>query len=183
MQFTACDIDLFHVQLRSIFDYLAKLIMFFAAKPDQVGTKKLFRKLQEWLKRESSDSTRLGVDLAAVVEDCDWFRQLKDVRDSIVHRGGMVLVFSEQGRILFQVKEEFSNKISISGIMYNENTVDFELYVAILVGYLFHYLENVANVLHTKLKVDRLGSGTRNYHSGLGVVRSWFDRVCAITES
>lgn len=74
MQFTACDIDLFHVQLRSIFDYLAKLIMFFAAKPDQVGTKKLFRKLQEWLKRESSDSTRLGVDLAAVVEDCDWFR-------------------------------------------------------------------------------------------------------------
>ena len=67
--------------------------------------------------------------------------------------------------------------------MYNENVVDFELYAAVLIGYLLHYLEDVANVLHTKLTVDKVGSDARSFHSGLGVVRNWFDRLCDTTES
>ena len=143
LQFAACDIDLFHVQLRSIFDYLAKLIMFFAAKSGQVGTEMSFRELQEWLIKNPGNAKRLGVDLATVVADCHWFGLIRDVRDSIVHRGGMVLVFPEHGRILFQVNEGFRNKVHINGIMYNENVVNFELYAAILIGYLFHIISKM----------------------------------------
>ena len=67
--------------------------------------------------------------------------------------------------------------------MHNENVVAFELYAAVLIGYLFHYLEDVANVLHTKLSVDKLGSDARSSHFGLGVVRNWFDRLCDTIES
>ena len=114
IQFAACDVDLFHVQLRSIFDYLAKLILLFAAKSGQVDTEMSFRELQEWLKRNRGNAKRLGVDLATVVADCDWFGVLRDVRDSIVHRGGMVLVFPQQGRILFQVNEGFRNRFILT---------------------------------------------------------------------
>jgi hypothetical protein len=184
MEFAACDIDLFHVQLRSTFDYLAKLTMCFADKPGQVGDQMSFRELQQWLRKKPDHPNKLGVDLATLVLDCDWFGSLRDIRDSIVHKGGKVMVFPEKGRILFQVHEGFKNKIHIKEIMYNENVVDFELYGAILIGNLFHYLEDVANVLHTKLNnVGVLDIHPRNYHSGLGVIRNWFDRVCSITES
>ena len=102
MQFAACDIDLFHVELRSVFDYLAKLILFFTVKSGEVDTKMSFRELQQWLTRNRGNAKRLGVDLANVVADCDWFVVLRDVPDSIVHRGGSV--------IFFQSKAEFCSK-------------------------------------------------------------------------
>ena len=63
--------------------------------------------------KNPGNAKRLGVDLATVVADCHWFGLLRDVRDSIVHRGGRVLVFPEHGRILSQENEGFRNKVHI----------------------------------------------------------------------
>jgi hypothetical protein len=99
--FASCDIDLFHVEIRSIFDYLASIIKLVSDSPGQVSDKS-FRKLRNWVTKGKSE-LKVGNDLAQLLLHCDWFDGLREVRDTLVHRGGFTLVFPEKSRILFQV--------------------------------------------------------------------------------
>jgi hypothetical protein len=176
-QFAACDIDLFHVQYRSLFDHLAKIIGILSGRPSTVPDS--FRKLRDWVSR-SENSNRIDDDLAGVVASCDWFNDMREVRDSIVHRDGRTLVFPEENRILFQVHEGFRNKVNIPEIMFNENIVDFELYAGLLAGYLIAYLEDVSKIAQRKLELRKIGWNAKSYHGGLRVIHDWIERVCAI---
>lgn len=176
-QFAACDIDLFHIQYRSLFDHLAKIIGILSGRPGTMPDS--FRKLGDWVHRPEN-SNRIDNDLARVVASCDWFTDMREVRDSIVHRDGRTLVFPEDNRILFQVHEGFRNKVNIPEIMVNENIVDFELYAGLLAGYLISYLEDVSEIAQRRLELRKIGRDAKSYHGGLTVIYEWIERVCAI---
>lgn len=176
-QFAACDIDLFHVQYRSLFYHLAKIIGILSTRPGTVPDS--FRKLREWVSRPEN-SNRIADDLTRVVASCDWFTDMREVRDSIVHRDGRTLVFPEENRILFQVHEGFKNKVNIPEIMFNENIVDFELYAGLLMGYLIAYLEDVSKIAQRRLELKKIGWDAKSYHGGLRVIHEWVERVCAM---
>lgn len=176
-QFAACDIDLLLVQYRSLFDHLAKIIGILSARPETMPDS--FRKLRRWVGRPEN-SNRIDQDLARAVASCDWFTDVRDVRDSIVHRDGRTLVFPEDNRILFQVHEGFRNKVNIPEIMFNENIVDFELYAGLLAGYLISYLEDVSEIAQRRLELRKISWDAKSYHGGLPVIQEWIERVCAI---
>jgi hypothetical protein len=195
--FVKGDIELFHVKLRSIFDYVAKSMKFVAGSPAQVPES--FYKLKSWAAKSHGNAHRLGSDLADALSSCEWFDDLRFVRDSILHRGGWTMVFPEPYRILFQVSESNGNAIQKPELMFNENVADFELYAGLYLGYSLAYLEEVASIIHRRLDQGgtNLSGGShqpglsvrlltqlppddlraRSYHPGLSVVREWVERV------
>jgi hypothetical protein len=176
MQSAATDIDHFHVEFRSIFDYLAKIIGIVSKSPRQVRSSS-FRKLKNWVAKSDDNVQMLGKDLAQVIISWEWFDDFREVRDSIVHRGGFTIAFLEKGRILFQVYEGIHRKVLIPEIMFNENVVDFELYAGLYIGYLIACLEEISELIYKRLNLKKVGSNPKSYHPGLRVVRDWIKHV------
>jgi hypothetical protein len=180
-KFAECDIDLFHVQYRSLFDYLAKLVAIISDNPGQVKSKS-FDKLYNWVDTEANIQ-KIGSDLAQLIKSCDWFKDLREVRNSIVHSSGQTMVFPERNRILFQIEEDYRNKINIPSLMFNENIVDFELYAGLFIGYLMAYLEEVAGAAYGRLNLKITGGNVQSFHGGLPIIKRWIERVNSLQET
>ena len=88
--YSQLDINHFHLILRSVFDYLASVIRTLAIHPDQVGssTQCSFGDFQnKVLSNPTWAANKLGADLAEFISSCEWFNDVKKVRDSITHFG------------------------------------------------------------------------------------------------
>lgn len=157
MQYASCDIDLFHIEIRSIFDYVARIIKYASSTPDQLPER--FTKLINWVNKPINDS-KLEPDLKSLVTSPFWFKDFKNIRDSIVHRGGFTIVFLVRDKILFQVNQGFRQHISFPELMHNKNVVDFKLYAGLYIGYLYDYLEDVAEVIDNRITVKKMGEFT-----------------------
>ena len=177
MSFAAADIDHFHVEFRSLFDYLALLLKHLADEPNQV-IQGSFEELRNWLKKSPGNRRRFGDDLAKLVVQCDWFSDLRAVRDTTVHRGGFTIVFPDQDRILFQVQDQGRRVVqSPDVVMWTPNVVKFELYAGFYSAKLLDFLEALAKVLEPRVNVEPILSRTRSYHPGFGVVKTWISEL------
>lgn len=180
MMYAVCDIDIFHVEIRSIFDYIAKVLVRVSDNPSQVPDEG-FNDLRNWLTKSEVNAQRLGSDLSSLVLSCDWFDQIKTVRDINIHQGGMTLVFPEKGRILFQILKGYKNLVFVPDIMYNENVVDFERYAGMYFGYLVSFLEEFASIIRNRLPEGRFAFGVGNprkvYGKRLPTVYIWIDNL------
>ena len=178
-RYACADIDLFHVEYRSIFDYLAQLLGLLADSPGQSPSS--FEKLKNWLEGPNADANtaKIGKELADLVCACDWFHDLREVRNLNVHQGGQTLVFLDKPKILFQVLAANKGRIRIPEVMDNENVANFELYAGVFVGYLLAYLEDVATVVYCRLGMSRAGRGISQY-PGIEVVRNWLQQALRI---
>ena len=185
MRFAQCDIDVFHIEIRSIFDYLEKVIQKVSDHPENV-TDKGFNDLSNWLvdekgKAKKENVERLGEDLAKLVLSVDWFTDVKNVRDETVHRGADTMVFPEKGRILFQVNKSYKNLVSFPEVQYNENVIDFELYAGVYFGYLIALLENACQVVEKRLPPRKSAYGAGNpyksYGKQLPAIYDWIGKV------
>lgn len=179
LAFSKCDISLFHVEVRSIFDYLAVVIREVSCFPEEVRDTS-FRKLWNWVDnpdKKGQVHRILGEDLAELVRSCEWFSDVKEVRDSIVHHGKDILVFPEKDKILFQITSGPKMVPLPKQVMVSERVADFELYAGLYTGYLFAYLEEVGAVIHNKLDLRGIGKEVKNCHPGLEVIRNWIGRV------
>jgi hypothetical protein len=179
MSYAACDIDLFHIEVRSVFDYLAKVIKRVSDQPEQVPDEG-FNVLKTWLAKSDDNTKRLGKDLAELVFSVDWFDDLKNVRDVNVHQGGMTLVFLEKNRILFQILKGYEYLVSVPEIMYNENVADFELYAGMYFGYLIAFLEQTSRSIEKRLPPRKSAFGTGNptiLYRELPAIYTWIERI------
>ena len=183
MDFAKADIDVYHIEVRSIFDYLAKSFNLVSNKPGQVSCES-FHKLRNWVvnsEKKEKNAETLGLDLAEVVRTCDWFDGLAGVRNSVVHEGAYTLVFPEKGRILFQVSKGYADLIHFPLLMFNDNVVDFELYAGLHTGYLISFLEEAATRISTRLALKSRNSNPRSYHLGLLTLSEWMGKVLALS--
>lgn len=179
MSYAGCDIDLFHIEVRSIFDYLAKVFTRVSDKPKQVPDKG-FDHLRKWLAKSEDNQKKLGRDLADLVLSVDWFEEVKNVRDINVHKGGATIVFLEKRRILFQVFKGYENMICIPELMFNENVVDFEPYAGMYFGYLIAFLEQASRSIEKRLPPRKLAFGAGNPYMAykeLPAIYVWIERL------
>ena len=111
--FTTVDIEHFHVELRSILDYTANILVSIAPKPGQVK-KKSFDKLYHWLQKKPHHEDILGKEASKLVLSVPWYSELRDIRNSVLHSGAFTLVYgSPNDGILFQVHSGFKRLINI----------------------------------------------------------------------
>jgi len=176
------DIDVFHVYMRSVFDYLARVIVIIAEHPKLVKKHKSFTKLRNWLTNEKAERNvkNLGTDLADLVLSVKWYDDLKNVRDNIVHEGADTNSIAEEGRILFQVSKDAKYLISFPEVQFNENLIDFELYAGVYFGYLISFLEEASKVIEKRLPSKKPSYKFGNpwkWYEELPAVYTWMKKV------
>ena len=184
VKFVEADMHLFHVEFRSLFDYLAPIIRHVSDKPGQVrigefdGTAS-FEKLRNWVTKSEGNANRLGTDLAAIVGSCGWFDDLREVRNALVHQGGTTTAFiGEKERVLFQIHDRnLRDKVLVEEVMYKNGIVDFERYAGMYLGYLLDLFNEVGGVVHERLGLEDKSYLVTYRHPALSVVRAWMRAV------
>jgi hypothetical protein len=176
------DIQSFHIEVRSIFDYVAKAITGVSPKPKTMPPS--FRRLLEWVKKNPS---RMSSDLRQLLLDqSDWFLQLRTVRDDLIHQGGYPLVFgSPSDGILFQIYQAQNVPRVVRPIlMHNQNVAYFDRYAALIIARTFCFLEAVAPRLRDLSGLAPRPAGT-TCSSGIGydLIRTWMERLLALLEA
>jgi len=186
MSFAQSDIDIFHIEMRSIFDYLARIIQDVSDMPKPIKKYKSFTKRRNWLGNEKHEENAktLGDDLTKLVLSVDWFDDIRNVRDETLHRGANTTVFPQEGRVLFQVSKGVKNLISFPEVQYNENIIDFELYAGVYFGYLIAFLEEACKAVEKRLPPRKSAYGSGNPHrlyKELPAIYKWIEKVISNT--
>lgn len=176
--FAALDIDHFHIELKSTMDHAAEIIRMNSEQPGIIPQNS-FRQLDNWMKKRPMNKEKLGLDIVKIIESCSWLPDYRDIRDSLVHKGGHTLVFTDPDKILFQTYgSEFDNTIKAIGLMYNENIVDFKKYAALAISRLLVTLAELAKIVRIKTSVKRFGIGdNKMYGYGFSTFLQWNEEL------
>jgi hypothetical protein len=172
--YAACDVNLFHVQYRSLFDRLAKIIGLLSGRPNTMPPS--FRKLRDWVGKPENEP-RIDGQLAQFITSCHWFGDLRRIRDSIVHSHGRTIIRLQDNKFLFQV-HGLKHSVPLPKVLFHENSVDFELYSSLFMGYLLAYLESLAAITRQKLNLREYPGESRVNSGGLRFLRVWIQRLC-----
>lgn len=186
IEFAMTDIEFFFTEMRSIFDYLSLIL----SNISPIDIRQIrdhgasFNTLFNWLKKSQQTQTRFSHDLSNLVLSCDWFFDVKDLRDLIRHHGGQSLVFDDEGRILFQIYSgEYRARVHIPELMHNENVMDFQFCSALYFSYLLNYLEEVSIICEPKLKLINIGRNVTNTGISNHIVKKWIEELIEKLES
>jgi hypothetical protein len=171
-------IDAFHTKYRSIFDGIAHIAGLLAAHK---GVPQSFSDLQKWVKKTDSAKILGNADLLNLVTSCNWYAEVKCVREQIIHYNAQTMVFFPATSILFQVHIGYKNEVNIPEVMFNEYLVDFELYAGIYLGYLLWYLEELARIARSILKLSNYNSQPKSIHPGIGLIKEWMERIMSLS--
>lgn len=181
--FASLDILQFHVEFRSIFDYVAKIFRLTARTPKSLPPDN-YRKLYSWLvDSKDLDKTKrvnqLGQRASDLVSATSCFLEFGDIRDSIIHTGSFTLVAGEPtDGIIFQIynPSKTTGTIQNQVFLFNQNVADFSLYGAFWLTHLFLFLEDFAAILAECLALT-LSHNSRLYSPGLDPAHLWMDKL------
>jgi hypothetical protein len=170
--------DAFITKYRSSYDTIAKALIEIRTDPGHPPEAK-FTKLRKKCKEDKYVKI-LGEDLAHLIQLCDWYDPMLDVRDDIVHHNLKSSGFMAD-RILFQVTKGYEKQINIPEVMINENLVDFELYAAVHIAYTLWLLEEFASLGYNILPVKKFPSSeeAKSGYTGLDILKDSIERVLA----
>ena len=175
------DIEHFHVELRSILDYIANILGIIAKKPGQVRSNS-FRELYQWLDANPGNIARLGEEQSTLVLSAPWYSELRSIRDSMLHQGAFTLAGfgSPKDGVLFQVYKGPRQLINIDSLMWNENVVDFQLYAGLYFARVIVLLERLGGLLASRIPQQlsiRGVKGVKSNYQGFGILRNWMSKL------
>ncbi len=182
MHFAASDIDMFHVEIRSCFDHLARVVAGISGHLGKVPDGS-WNDLISWQRKQSARGRGLDHALASTVtETQEWFEGLRQVRDDVVHYGRDSIVLGPETGIHFLVEPKPTYLKSIPFLMHNENLVDFSLYSAYHLSLFWCVAESVSLAAFERLRLIQvgLGDGVRSYHGGLDTLRQSIPKLLAV---
>ncbi|MGY5881905.1 MAG: hypothetical protein RTV31_16785 [Candidatus Thorarchaeota archaeon] len=183
---SSIDIEHFHVELRSILDYIANILGIIAVRPKQVRSDS-FRRLYEWVIKSDSNKDKLGWESSELILSASWYADLRGTRDFVVHYGDHTMVFGEpRDGIFFQVfGNSFNPRIDRSYLMQSDNMVDFRLYAGMYLARIIVFLERLGELLGNTL-ADRVPQQDRNVRCnwmGLQTLKEWIGMLIARIDS
>jgi len=175
MFFAGVDIEIFHIELRAIMNYVAELISEYTNKKGVVPTS--FRKLYQWLPRNSENQKILGEDFTNLIVSAKWFPDILNIRDMLIHQGAFTLVFGKpEDGILFQIyRDGYRELISKDFYILKENIASFERYAALYISQLLLFLEQFAKIFRNKLSFTSDIKDSRISAAGFDVLIQWID--------
>lgn len=144
-EYIGLDIEMWFYLVRSILDYVAKIIResFGRHSPES------FSDLRKGCLANKYDDY-LPADLIEFIKNCNWFDNFKDTRDSAVHNGAQVVVFgAATDELQFQVHDGRSLRAFIGQppLMHNGTVVYFKRYAALIMAYLYNLLEAISSII------------------------------------
>ena len=189
MSFSSLDINYFYIEINSLFDYLAKVIRVIYELPRRHNN--YYNTYFSGLRRnviENEYTDRLGDDLTHLIVSCDWYDDIRRIRNLIIHEVKRTGVFLVQNQIVFQIYGKSrppphrKEQILESKAMSNAWTVDFKRYSVLYTGYLFDFLEEFAQIIGKRLGVPLNEHRTKIYDRGLRILKNWIEEFLVQTD-
>lgn len=175
MFFASSDVNSFLTNVRSLFDHLARVLRAVASAPAGVPAFS-FNDLRKWTQSQDLGRARqLGHRAFELVVKCDWFDELRDLRDELVHQDAQTLVFPEHPTIAVQVYAGARHLLQEPALMLSENVASFERLASATMARLHLLLEHTAAAVRDALALDQPVGDGQSVHGGLGVLARWTD--------
>ena len=181
--YIACDIDYFIIKLRSIFDYIAKALAFVSG--DAQIPSKSYNKLKNWIDNADNSERHvqiIGEDIAELISSCEWFDDIKNARDLIIHHGKHSIVFPQTTDIYFQLDKVRSDAVIINDVMFDNDYASFKLYAGVYMGYLKAFLEEFSKLIFERLEIPLQTTNNQSRHPGLAVIKNWIEHALQVAE-
>ncbi len=187
--YASLDIEDWHIQFRSLLDYIAEMICELAQQRKQVPdsfTKLWGRatKVNPDLLEQKELEQKLGSEWLSLLKEARWYSQIVSVRNATVHYGAQTMVFCEPSDgILFQVWGNDGARLASEEpkLMFNKNVVHFDRYAAYLMANLLTWLEKFASIAYGTMGLSE-GQRSQNCHFGFGVLVDWIDSLIALAD-
>jgi hypothetical protein len=150
----ALDVDLFLIKYRTIIDYLIEVIKL--NYYNELTSNKL-KDIFNFLK---------NIDSSNPLVDSEWFFDIADYRNSIVHRGANSVVFLMNGEIAFQIYDiNLDNIVFDDYIVQTDETINFKYFFIIYISYLYHFIEGIYSLMNIdsgneveKFEIENIGN-------------------------
>ena len=176
LEYAPVDVRQFHVEMKSATDIAAELVAETNQKRGQTPRK--FTTLYGEVGRHKN---KLGERRHAIIDRCDWYPQLKDVRESIVHHGSKALVMATHGEINFQIVRGHQEMVVSRDVMRNERVCDFRKYSVAMFSNFVFMLDELAETTLPGLPTRFVDVGeSRSYHSGWQTMLDWSSPLASI---
>lgn len=173
MLFAANDVNSFLMNTRSLFDHVAKVIRLESAGQ----TPQSFHDLRKWVASDTRDTSHmLDPRLVDLVAECDWFDDLRTVRDDILHRSANTTVLPALPYIGVQITKGITDRLLTEEELLdteNSNIVRFEWFAVASLGRIHLLLEELSHAVRELRAIPDRGDGARSRHGGLAVVHEW----------
>lgn len=183
MHFASNDVLSFFSELRSLFDHLAAALAAAAPQPGGVPDRS-FNRLRNWLSKDPQErGAQLGGEIADVIRSCEWFDEVREVRDGLLHRDATTIVFPDEPGVRFQVYQGADRLIEERGVLIRENIVSFERFAAAVMARLHSLLEAATISMAELMNVDLQETGPGwSRHFGLEVIAQWTDEYLGMMD-
>lgn len=174
MFFASSDVNSFLANVRSLFDHLADALRAAAPKPGGIPQQS-FRKLRDWVAKDGERAAeQLGRSACRIVAGCDWFQQLRAVRDDLTHRDAQTIILPGVEGIAVVMFNRTRQLLDEPELMGPGSFLRFERLAAATMGRVYELLEETAAAIATTAGFRLAGDGA-SVHSGLGVLAQWTD--------
>ncbi|MBI3565576.1 MAG: hypothetical protein HY079_10305 [Elusimicrobia bacterium] len=178
--FVALDIQHFHVALRTTLDHLARFITNLAPGPIREidSFSGLYGSTIDPAKNARFKAA-LGPHLFNLVVRQTWFDAFTEIRNHIVHRTSMTLVFPDRSKgVLFQIYMAGLNPaVRWPHLMFNKNIGHFEPYAALMTAKLLRAVGSACEIAKRQLGSNpQWKNSTKWYSMGHGVFLNWLSQ-------
>ncbi len=152
-QFVKNDIHNFYTEIRSILDHVAMVL----ALRNRDAMPVSFEKLRERLQITEIRSM-LENDLITLIEGCDWFSEIRDIRNQIIHHGfdSKVALEEDTNSTYFKLERPLSPRTIRLPMRFEriDGYVNFEHYSGYYCGLLLTFLNGIAKSLQARYSWD-----------------------------
>lgn len=131
--FATLDVEHYYIILRSLFDHFAQLCSWRVMTQAQKVTS-FHDLLTRCRKHRQRAEEQFGSKIVASVLGCDWFSEIRQSRDGIVHAGSLTLALPVEDTVSFSIRGASAQTPTLAELQFNEHLADFELFVAWSLG-------------------------------------------------
>ncbi|MDP3298256.1 MAG: hypothetical protein Q8N09_11850 [Thermodesulfovibrionia bacterium] len=177
--FSAADIRLFHIEIRSLMDHIGLVIKHAAQSKNKPKDSfdDLRKKRDHYLQRNM-----ISREVYDLLDSSDWFDRFRAIRGAIVHEGAQVISFGikKGDPVLWNIyKQDYKSLLTDSKFVINENGVmNFERYAAYHMYHIYSFLDKFGDFLYqvTGITRSQKGIATRS-HGGIQVLQTWMKEL------
>lgn len=174
-RYLTTDLESFHVVYRSLFDHIALVLVELSDNPDQFRVES-FRSQREKTENEYYRD-RIGENVFNLIRRCDWFDHIRSVRDSLVHHGRSFYHNNTDGFLLVDITHELMEMDILTNEIFDERSLRFQWYSALMMIYLHSYLEEIENFAFERLNLVRVGDNTGRNHPAINNYYNWINQL------
>jgi len=177
-RYITVDLESFHVVYRSLFDHIAIILFKICDQPGQFEITS-FQSQREKILNNEGFRDRIGNNIFDLILYCDWFDEIRSIRNGLVHHGRWIEYMIRDDYFLINADQELERLDSIPRDIFQDGWLIAELYLGLVMVYLHSYLDQLEEKCFQRLNFPRHACNTGREHP---IINNYYQWMSQLTE-